>query len=518
MNHKQSVPIRVNHCAWAFSLCAVMFLMVAFSSGTINTQSRTVRVGVYQNEPKIFMNQNGQASGIFIELLDDIAAQEGWTIVYVPCEWAACLQALEGGQIDLMPDVAYSPERDAIYDFHKIPVLESWSEVYAHPGTPINNISQLNGKRVAVLNGSIQQADFGQMMSGFGFKVTLIPVDSLQQAFDLAEKGSADAAIANYFFGDYFYQKFGLVKTTIVFDPTTLYYATAQGSNHDLLDAIDRHLGQWLQEPNSTYYSVLKHWGPQAPASRVPQYLFWIIGGILGLLLAAAGIIYLLYRQVGTRTRKLEQANAELQESEGRYQTLARISPVGIFRTDPNGSTTYVNPKWCAISGLSADQALGDGWLEAVHPDDRERLGRGWQESTQSHQASFSDYRFVRPDGTLAWVMGLAVPELDAENQTVGYVGTITDITDRKRVESALQASERQLSLIYANISDILFYLTVEPEDRFRFVSVNSTFLRATGLTEDRVVGKLIQEVIPKSAHALVIGNYKKAIRTRKTV
>jgi PAS domain S-box-containing protein len=85
-------------------------------------------------------------------------------------------------------------------------------------------------------------------------------------------------------------------------------------------------------------------------------------------------------------------------------------------------------------------------------------------------------------------------------------------------VEAALQASEQQLSLINANISDILFYLAVEPDERYRIISVNSAFLRATGLTQDQVAGKLIQEVIPEPSHALVLGNYKEAIRTKKAV
>jgi len=213
-----------------------------------------------------------------------------------------------------------------------------------------------------------------------------------------------------------------------------------------------------------------------------------------------------------------QRAELLLRESEERFQTLARISPVGIFRTDPNGATTYVNPKWCDISGLSFDRALGDGWLDAVHPDDKEDLSKGWQESTQLNRASFSDYRFVHPDGAIAWVMGQAVPEMNSENQMVGYIGTITDITKRKRAEAALQASERQLSQMYASISDVLFYLAVEPGDRFRFISVNLAFLNATGLTEDRIVGKLVQEVIPEPALALALGNYKEAIRTKKAV
>lgn len=431
----------------AYHLCAAVVLTLAFSPGPVDSQSRTVRVGVYQNEPKIFWDDRGQAAGIFVGLLNEIAAREGWSLVYVPCEWAACLQALEEGQIDLMPDVAYSLERDAEYDFHETPVLEGWSGVYAHPGTAIDTISQLDGKRVAVLDGSIQQAVFEQTMDGFGYRVTIVPVGSSEQAFGLAAGGSADAAIANHFFGEYFYSKYGLVRTTIVFNPVTLYYATAEGRNHDLLEAIDRHLDTWLREPGSIYYVTLSHWGERQPAYRLPRYVSWAIGGITGLLVIAAGMVILLRQQVRFRTIRLEQANTELQESEQRYQTLVRTSPVGIFHTGPDGATTYVNPKWCAISGLSADRALGDGWLDAVHPDDKETLSRDWQEATRLRQASFSEYRFVRPDGAIAWVMGQAVPEMNAENQVIGYVGSITDITDGQQAKERIHKLNAELEL-----------------------------------------------------------------------
>ena len=429
---------------WAYSLCAAMLLIFVFSPGVVNGQAHTVRVGVYQNEPKIFIDENGQASGIFIELLEKIAAQEGWTLVYVSCDWAACLRALEDGQIDLMPDVAYSPERDAKYDFHKTPVIESWSRVYASPAAPITEFSEVAGKRIVVLEGSIQQTVFEQLMNGFGYKVTMVPADSFEQAFTLVKDGSADGAIANHLFGDYFYQEYGLSKTTIIFNPVALYYATAEGRNSDLLEAIDRYLDEWIPEPDSPYDTMLGHW-IKKDAYRVPQYVFGVIGGTLGLLVIAAGVIFLLRQQVKVRTRHLEQTNAELQESEQRYQTLATISPVGIFCTDPNGATTYVNPKWCAISGLSVDQGLGNGWLKAVHPDDKERLKKGWQESTRLHKSSFSDYRFVRPDGTIAWVMGQAVPEMNAENQIIGYVGTIVDITKRKQAEEEIHKLNAEL-------------------------------------------------------------------------
>jgi PAS domain S-box-containing protein len=138
---------------------------------------------------------------------------------------------------------------------------------------------------------------------------------------------------------------------------------------------------------------------------------------------------------------KREKTKQALRESEERYQNLARIAPVGIFRADESGATTYVNPMWCRISGLTEAQALGDGWLAAVYPGDRESLLRGWQETIRLKKPSFADYRFLRPDGTVAWVMGQATPELNSEGRIVGYIGTITDISERKRSEEVITSS-----------------------------------------------------------------------------
>ncbi len=125
-------------------------------------------------------------------------------------------------------------------------------------------------------------------------------------------------------------------------------------------------------------------------------------------------------------------------ESESLFHTLAKISPVGIFRTRADGYTTYVNPKWCQLSGMKADEALGDGWLSAVHPEDRNKLSEGWREATEEKRQSVSEYRFIHADGSVSWVMGQAIPELNAKGEIEGYVGTITDITNIKLYEHEL--------------------------------------------------------------------------------
>ena len=512
-----------DHSRWAFHVCIAMVVVSSVAAGQADASSRTVRVGVYQNKPKIFMDENGHASGFLIDLLDEIAAREGWTLVYVPCEWSACLAALEEGRIDLMPDVAYSPERDQKYDFHRIPVAESWSQVYANTRTQVSGFSDLNGRRVAVLKGSIQQTVFEQYVHGFGFEVTIAPTGSLEEAFKLAADGSVDAAIANHFFGDYYYQSYGLVKTPIVFNAASLYYATAQGRNPDLLQAIDQHLGEWVQEPNSIYYTTLSRWMEKAPAYRVPQSVYWVIGTTGGLLVVAVGMVLMLRGQVRARTRHLVQANDALRQSEERYRLISTAASDYMFstRVDADGklALNWVAGAFETITGYSFEEYVAHGgWRAALHPDDLTVDDRD-MEKLRAHQPAISEIRTITKNGNTVWVRVYAHPVMDAERrELVGIYGAVQDITDRKRAEEILEASERRLSLIFDMVSDVIYLLAVEPEDCFRFVSINPAFLAVTGLRQEQVVGKRIQEVLPETTRALVIGKYKQAIRENKIV
>ncbi|MEO5889801.1 MAG: PAS domain S-box protein [Ferruginibacter sp.] len=143
--------------------------------------------------------------------------------------------------------------------------------------------------------------------------------------------------------------------------------------------------------------------------------------------------------------------------SERRYQTLTEVCPVGIFHTDATGYTTYVNPSWCQTSGLSREEALGNGWLKAVHAEDRQSLTIGWQEATKIHETSFSEYRFLQPDGTVTWVIGQAIPEWDFEGRIAGYVGTTTDITNRKTAEEEIKKANERFELIAKATNDVIW-------------------------------------------------------------
>ncbi|NCS90579.1 MAG: PAS domain S-box protein, partial [Ignavibacteria bacterium] len=128
----------------------------------------------------------------------------------------------------------------------------------------------------------------------------------------------------------------------------------------------------------------------------------------------------------------------------------------------------------------------------AVHPDDRESLIQGWQKSTKVQEESFSEYRFLHGDGKIYWVMGQAIPETNHENQIVGYIGTITDITERKEAEKALQEKERKFKELFDHAPIGYHELDIEG----RITRINRTELNMLGYTEEEMVGQFVWKFV----------------------
>jgi PAS domain S-box-containing protein len=143
----------------------------------------------------------------------------------------------------------------------------------------------------------------------------------------------------------------------------------------------------------------------------------------------------------------LMEARSALRLSERRFEALAETAPVGIFRTDRSGRCIYVNKQWCQIAGMSRRQAMGDGWNAALHPEDRESITRKWNDAAIHREPFQGEYRFIGENGEPTWVLGQAAPETNGDTEIVGFVGTITDISDRKQAEIALREAHSELGL-----------------------------------------------------------------------
>lgn len=149
-----------------------------------------------------------------------------------------------------------------------------------------------------------------------------------------------------------------------------------------------------------------------------------------------------------TDRRRAEQA---LLASETRFRTLATHAPVGIFQTNAQGECIFVNKRWVEITGTSSVRAMGYGWTEGLHPDDREAALAEWQAAARSGREFSQEYRFQTPEGTVTWVFGNATPLRDEKGEITGYLGTIMDISERKRTELLEKDRNGVLEMISQN-------------------------------------------------------------------
>ncbi len=176
-------------------------------------------------------------------------------------------------------------------------------------------------------------------------------------------------------------------------------------------------------------------------------------------------------REMAEREARLEAAHenveatvrartAALQSSEQRFRSLSASAPVGIFHTSPDGQCLYVNPKWEALAGITAEETLGEGWIRVIHPDDREETVAAWFAAVRISGEFSHECRLLTPQGELRWIHSEGKPVRSSEGDATGYVGTIEDITARRlqeaelrRAKEAAEAASRAKSGFLANMS-----------------------------------------------------------------
>ncbi len=127
--------------------------------------------------------------------------------------------------------------------------------------------------------------------------------------------------------------------------------------------------------------------------------------------------------------------------------TLGATSPIGIIATDRNGRCIYVNKRWCEITGMNFDEASNDGWIMAIHPNDREFVTTEWRQFLQERHSFKHRFRFLNSDGVVNWVQGESITSFNDSDHSVGYVLVVLDVTDLIQTEEALKKKIEVLSL-----------------------------------------------------------------------
>lgn len=346
--------------------CSLISTLLLLGSSVASAQaqpSKTLRVGVYHSPPKLFFNEQHQMDGIFADLLNEIARQESWELVPIPCELGICIEGLKTGYVDIVPGLSAADVNMRRFSAHTLPALEDWVQIYARPGSTYKSILDLDQKRIATYLDSGLEKSLPAQLRFYGLHAELIPQDNAPAALLAVTENHADVAAVNSITGLQETAFHNLLPTAIVFDPVAQYFVAKQNQQVDTLEIINSYLEAWQNAPEgeSFYSEIIGKWNRAAPPKQ-SLAVFW---GSIALLGAFLGLsVYFI-----TRLRdKVTEQNRRLLASEKRLSIILDTVDAHIFIKDHELRYIYANRKMCEFFGENTDSIQGKTDFDLAMP------------------------------------------------------------------------------------------------------------------------------------------------------
>lgn len=277
----------------------------------------------------------------------------------------------------------------------------------------------------------------------------------------------------------------GVLDLTVLIN--TILETGQQGIGFQLRDAsgrlfygtsfTDGDIKHYEMRVGDVWWVLSNGWSEAPPAPDVTvRSMLWLLGLLLIFTAAAyinrrfdytqglSLVIANRLRALREETRKLGQSlNGQLSMDarQGRAQQegalLDQKIPVGLFHADGNGRLTYINGRWCEISGIDKEKALGQPWFAAVAESQREAVRKDWEQACAAGEAYSGEVGFLQTSGAARWVLVQAVPASKDEGGVETYIGACTDITTQKASAEAMKSSEQELRTILKGMQDTYF-------------------------------------------------------------
>jgi diguanylate cyclase (GGDEF)-like protein len=409
--------------------CAVALVLPTWAA------EKTFRYGVYENPPKIFTDENGQSAGIFVDLMNVMASRQGWQLEPVRCEWSTCLQMLESGEIDWMPDMARTSDRVARFDFHTEPVLHSWSQMYARQGAKLDSLLDLKDKVVCVLQGSVQEQYLDELKHALGVNMRLLPVSTIDQGFRMVAAGHADAVLSNHHYGDMKASEFSLIVTPIILQPAPLFIAVAPSLRlQSELHAIDTQLQAWKADDRSVYYKILSKWSGTTVQYKLPRAVAWALGGVV-----LAAFVFMLLSLL--LKKQVMRVTADLRNSRDQLNTILDSVGAHVYIKDTDLRYQYANKPTLDLWGKSLDAIKNqkdDAFFDQatarkITENDHWVLANGERLVTE-------EINTLRESPGAQFFLSVKIPLRDTNGHIYGLCGISTDLTSNKQAQEEIQA------------------------------------------------------------------------------
>jgi PAS domain S-box-containing protein len=198
------------------------------------------------------------------------------------------------------------------------------------------------------------------------------------------------------------------------------------------------------------------------------------------------------------------QRAAALHESEERFRVMADGTPALIWVAGPDRLCTYFNKAWLGFTGRTLAEEVGNGWAEGVHPDDRGRCLKVFEEAFGERRPFSVEYRLRRSDGEYRWVVDHGMPRFTADGSFAGFIGAAFDVNDRRTVENQLRDSEDR----FRRLSDAAFE-GIAITDRGTLVDGNRCLAEMLRCAPEGLIGRSALDFIAPEARDVVADHFR---------
>ena len=202
-----------------------------------------------------------------------------------------------------------------------------------------------------------------------------------------------------------------------------------------------------------------------------------------------------------------------LREKASQLQQMIESLANLVWGCRPDGACEHVSQRWVDYTGVAQDEQLGYGWLEQVHPDERERVREEWRAAIRAGAPLSTEFRIRDRAGTFRWFKARSVPIYDAQGQVAKWYGTATDVDDlRRSMEEGQRAAAR-----LANVLDGIEEAFIALDDELRITDVNAAAERMLGRGRDHALRLALLDALPGTEHAVLEEKLREAMQERRS-
>ncbi|MEJ5365043.1 MAG: PAS domain S-box protein [Desulfosoma sp.] len=465
--------MREKRLGCAVTIWFVLTMLCGISEGQI------VRVCTYDGFPLTFRDPSGKPSGLFVDILNEIAQKEKWSLAYRHDAWQNCLNAARDNDADLLVAIAETEDRRSYVRFSRETILVNWGVLFTSKDHPIESIVQLQNKKIAVLRGDVYFRPLADLLDSFRIPVDYVEAPSYDTVMTMLEEHQVDLGLVNRIYGAFAQNRYRVQSTPIVVHPVELKFAASLNASPMLCDIIDRYIKEWKRQENSFLQEVFSRWlqiPMKTPREALFQrYFYAALGGAFILVLLAV----FLRKQVGHKARLIQKvigqltdaeaqrraAEEALAEAEDWYRAVFQKADDALLVLDESGKIIECNPAATRLFQLRLEDFVGRTPMDFspdLQPDgsvSRDR-GRSLLEATMAGCPQRFGWQHKTPDGKL----------FDAEVQLsllfqkghARVLASVRDVSHQKALETERERHQKYLETVLDGIPVALFVIDLK--------------------------------------------------------